>query len=161
VVGIDELQSQLETQFGPGDYIPNVRLVYWSMRVMAYLGTLSFLVALWGAWVLWRARLVESRWFLRGAVAGIFFPFVAGLAGWVLTEAGRQPWLVYGQLKTADAVTPTNATWTVALSLAIFVALYGVLTLVDIWLMRRYARLDLPELDDDLEESEPTPAPSY
>ena len=128
---------------------------------MAGLGTLSFFVALWGAWALWRNTITSSRWFLRTAVAAIFLPFVAALAGWVLTEAGRQPWVVYGLLKTADAVTPTNATWTVALSLAVFVALYSVLMIVNVWLMRRYARLELPEVSDESDEGEPSPAPSY
>src|SRR5262245_93213 len=84
VVGINELQQQAEQEFGPGNYIPDVRLVYWSMRVMAYLGTLSFMLALWGGWLLWRKRLEHATWFQRAALVAIAFPFFSNFAGWIL-----------------------------------------------------------------------------
>ena len=140
VVGINELQAQYEQEYGPGNYVPDVRLVYWSMRVMAYLGTLVFLLALWGAWLLHRKRLERATWFHRAALLAIAFPFLANFAGWILTEAGRQPWVVYGLLKTEDAVSGTVSAWNVGLSLGVFVTLYAVLGLVDLYLMRRYAR---------------------
>ena len=161
VVGINELQAQAEQQYGPGNYVPDVRLVYWSMRVMAYLGTLSFFLALWGVWVLWRRRLEDARWFQRAAIAGIAFPFLSNFAGWILTEAGRQPWVAYGLLKTEDAVSGSVSAWTVGLSLGVFVSLYTVLGLVDLYLMRRYARLDPPEVGVEGEEGAPQPAPAY
>ena len=160
VVGINELQSQAEQQFGPGNYIPDVRLVYWSMRVMAYLGTLLLLLAAWGAWLLWRRKLESAKWFQRAALAGIALPFLANFAGWILTEAGRQPWVVYGLLRTEDAVSGSVSAWTVGLSLGVFVSLYAVLGLVDFYLIRRYARLDPPEIERD-EEGAPQPAPAY
>jgi cytochrome bd ubiquinol oxidase subunit I len=160
VVGINELQSQAEQQYGPGNYIPDVRLVYWSMRVMAYLGTLMFLLALWGAWLLRRGKLEGATWFQRAALAGIAFPFLSNFAGWILTEAGRQPWVVYGLLKTEDAVSGSVSAWTVGLSLGVFASLYLVLGLVDLYLMRRYARFDPPETGRE-EEGEPQPAPGY
>jgi cytochrome bd ubiquinol oxidase subunit I len=147
VVGMNELQSQYEQKYGPGDYIPNVPLVFWSMRVMAYLGTLSLLLALWAAYLLRKDRLAESKWFGRAAVAGIAFPYLSSLAGWVLSEAGRQPWVAFGLLKTEDAVSPTTSVGMVAASLTIFVALYGSLAVVDFILMRKYARLDLPSAE--------------
>ena len=96
VVGMNELQSQAQQQYGPGNYVPDVRLVYWSMRVMAYMGTLSLLLATWGGWLLWRGRIENARWFQRAAIAGIAFPFLSNFGGWILTEAGRQPWVVWG-----------------------------------------------------------------
>jgi cytochrome bd ubiquinol oxidase subunit I len=161
VVGINELQSQEEQQYGPGNYIPDVRLVYWSMRVMAYLGTLMVLLALWGGWLLRRRKLEDAKWFQRAALAGIAFPFLANFAGWILTEAGRQPWVVYGLLRTEDAVSSTVSAWTVGLSLGVFASLYLVLGLVDLYLMRRYARLDPPEVGGEDEEGAPRPAPAY
>ena len=161
VVGIDPLQSQAEQQYGPGNYIPDVRLVYWSMRVMAYLGTLMVLLALWGGWLLRRKKLENATWFQRAALAGIAFPFLANFAGWILTEAGRQPWVVYGLLKTEDAVSSTVSAWTVGLSLGVFATLYLVLGVVDLHLMRRYARLDPPEVGGEGEEGAPRPAPAY
>ena len=95
VVGINELQSQYEQEYGPGNYVPDVRLVYWSMRVMAYLGTLLFLLALWGAWLLRHTKLHDATWFQRAALVAIAFPFLSNFAGWILTEAGDSR-VVYG-----------------------------------------------------------------
>jgi cytochrome bd ubiquinol oxidase subunit I len=162
VVGINELQAQAESQFGPGNYIPDVRLVYWSMRVMAYFGTLLAVLALWGAWLVRRKRLEHATWFQRAAVAAIALPFFANFAGWILSEAGRQPWVVYGLLKTEDAVSSTVSTWTVGLSLTVFASLYVVLGLTDFVLMRRYARMDPPEPGGErTEEAAPQPAPAF
>ncbi len=121
VVGLNELQAQDEQQYGPGNYIPDVRLIYWSMRVMAYLGTLLLLLALWGAWLYGAGSSSRRSWFQRAAIAAIALPFLANFAGWILTEAGRQPWVVYGLLKTEDAVSSTVSAWTVGLSLGVFV----------------------------------------
>jgi cytochrome d ubiquinol oxidase subunit I len=160
VVGMNELQSQYEKQYGAGSYIPDVRLVYWSMRVMAYLGTLSLLLALWGAWLLRRKRLEQATWFHRAALVGLTFPFLSSFAGWILTEAGRQPWVVYGLLRTEDAVSGSVSAWTVGLSLGVFVSLYTVLFVIDVYLMRRYARLDPPEAEGDAgPRRAPEPAP--
>jgi cytochrome d ubiquinol oxidase subunit I len=161
VIGINELQSQAEQQYGAGNYVPDVELVYWSMRVMAYLGTLSVLLALWGGWLLWRKKLEQAKWFQRAAIVGIAFPFFSNFAGWLLTEAGRQPWVAYGLLKTEDAVSSSVSTWTVGLSLGLFVSLYTVLGLVDLYLMRRYARLDPPEVGGEGKEEAPRAAPAY
>jgi cytochrome bd ubiquinol oxidase subunit I len=161
VVGMNELQREAEQQYGPGNYIPDVRLTYWSMRVMAYFGTLLFLLALWGAWLWRRKKLERAKWFQGAAMAGIALPFLANFAGWILSEAGRQPWVVYGLLKTEDAVSGTVSTWTVGLSLGVFASLYAVLGVVDFYLIRRYARLDPPEIGREGEEGAPQPAPAY
>ncbi len=146
VKGLTELQSQEESAFGPGNYMPNVRVIYWSMRVMAYTGMLMFLLAAVGAWLYRKRKLEQARWFLWAAVVSIALPYVAATAGWVLTEMGRQPWIVQGLLKTEDAVSPTVSAWTVGVSLGVFAGLYGILALVDFVLMRRYARVDPPDL---------------
>jgi cytochrome d ubiquinol oxidase subunit I len=104
---------------------------------------------------------VGSKWFQRAALAGIAFPFLSNFAGWILTEAGRQPWVVYGLLRTDDAVSGSVSAWTVGLSLGVFVSLYAALGGVDLYLMRRYARLDPPEVGDDGREGEPETAPAY
>ena len=125
---------------------------------MAYFGTLMVLIALWGGWLLWRKKLEGAKWFQRAAMAGIALPFLANFAGWILTEAGRQPWVVYGLLKTEDAVSSTVSTWTVGLSLGVFASLYAVLGAVDFYLIRRYARVDPPEVAGDGEEGAPAGA---
>jgi cytochrome bd ubiquinol oxidase subunit I len=144
VVGINDSQKQEQRQFGRGDYIPPVEAVYWSMRVMAGLGTLVFLVAAVGAFLYWRKRLERARWYFWAAVWTIPLPFIAALAGWVLTEVGRQPWIVYGLLRTSDANSPSvSATW-LGISLGTFALLYAALTVTDIVLLRRYADPDRP-----------------
>ena len=161
VLGMDELQAQYEQQYGPGDYVPNVFVQYWSMRVMAYLGSLVLLIGLWGLWR--RKRLATSRWFLRVALWTIPLPFIINTAGWVLTENGRQPWIVQGLQKTADAHSPSVATTTIVVSLIVFVLLYGLLAVVDWGLMARFARRELADEPAPAESREeaPEPAPTY
>jgi cytochrome bd ubiquinol oxidase subunit I len=149
VQGLNELQQQESKQYGKGNYMPPVRTAYWAMRVMAYLGTLMFLVAAVGAWLYRRRKLESARWFLWTAVVATAFPFIAATAGWVLTEVGRQPWIVQGLLKTSQANSPNVSSATIAASLGVFVVLYVVLGVVDFILMRRYARLDPPALRED------------
>jgi cytochrome bd ubiquinol oxidase subunit I len=158
VVGLNQLNAQYEQTYGPGDYRPPVEAVYWSMRGMAYSGSLVALVAVVGAFLYWRRRLERWRWFLWLGVATTFLPFVASAFGWVLTELGRQPWIVQGLLKTADASSPSVSTKWIALSLGVFVALYVALLVLDIWLMRRYAGREPSEPE---EAGEALPAVGY
>ena len=124
VVGLNQNQEKQVAQHGPGNYMPQVELEYWCMRVMAYLGGLMLLIALWGGWLLWRKKLEQAKWFQRTATGAIVVPFLACFGGWILTETGRQPWIVYGLQKTADAVSPSSTTTKVAFSLGVFLALY-------------------------------------
>jgi cytochrome d ubiquinol oxidase subunit I len=145
VEGLNQLQRKERAQFGPGDYMPRVRLMYWSMRVMAMLGVAMFLIAAVGSWLYRRRTLHETRWFLWIAVVAIAFPYLAATAGWILTEMGRQPWIVQDLLKTSQAVSPSLSTATIATSLGVFVLLYLALGVVYFALMRRYARVDPPQ----------------
>jgi cytochrome d ubiquinol oxidase subunit I len=113
---------------------------------MAMLGVAMFLIAAVGSWLYRKGRLETTRWFLWIGVIGISFPYVAAIAGWILTEVGRQPWIVQNLLKTSDAVSTGLGTATIAASLTVFVLLYTGLGVLDFQLMRRYARLDPPEL---------------
>jgi cytochrome d ubiquinol oxidase subunit I len=161
VQGMDSLQQEYERQYGRGEnYIPPVRTTYWSMRIMAYVGTLIFLVSALGAFLYWRGRLDRTRWFLWLGVLSIPLPWVSALAGWVLTEVGRQPWIVFGLLKTADANSPSVSSWTIGLSIGVLGALYVALAVVDFVLMRRYATVDPPELVGEGGE-EALPAAGY
>jgi cytochrome d ubiquinol oxidase subunit I len=141
VVGLNELNAQYQQLYGPGDYVPNVFIQYWSMRVMAYTAALLFLFALWGTWLLRRKTMTTSRWFLRLAVWAAVTPFLMNTAGWMLTENGRQPWIVQGLMQTSDGVSPSIGVTTVWISILVFALLYGVLAVVDWALMVRYARI--------------------
>ncbi len=145
VVGLNQLNAQYQQQYGPGDYVPNVFVQYWSMRVMAYLGALVFLLALWGAWAVWRHKLERSRWFLLAATWAVVTPILMNTAGWFLTENGRQPWIVQGLLKTSAGVSPgVSAAW-IWITLILFVLVYGVFAVIDGILMVRYGRKALTE----------------
>jgi cytochrome d ubiquinol oxidase subunit I len=102
---------------------PNSLIVFWSFRVMVGLGLLMIALGAWGAWLRRKGRLFDTRLFLRMAMwmgpAGL----VAVLAGWITTEVGRQPWVVYGVLRTADAASKHGA-GTLALSLGLFLVAY-------------------------------------
>ncbi|MGH8869152.1 MAG: cytochrome ubiquinol oxidase subunit I [Actinomycetes bacterium] len=146
VVGLDETQRTYEKRYGAGDYVPDVFVQYWSMRVMAYLGSAVLLFSLWGAWLAWRGRMASSRWssrwFLRLAVWAAVLPFVMNTAGWLLTENGRQPWIVQGLQLTKDAPSPSVGTTALVTSIVVFALLYAALAVVDVALMLRYARAD-------------------
>src|SRR5262245_2375768 len=157
VEGLNQLQGQEEAKYGPGNYMPNVRVIYWSMRVMAFTGVLMFLVAALGGWLYWKKKLERARGFQRTAIAAIAVPYIAATAGWVLTEMGRQPWIVQGLLLTRNANSPSvSATW-LGISLGFFISLYVILGVVDFVLMRRYARPDRPAPREEV----PEPAVSY
>jgi cytochrome bd ubiquinol oxidase subunit I len=161
VEGINDVQRASEAQFGPGDYRPNIPVAYWTFRVMIGFGALALLLALAGAWLQRGGRVPATRWFTWAALAGIGFPVVANSVGWIFTEMGRQPWVVYGTLRTADGVSPSVGAASVATSLAVFTLLYGVLAVVEVTLLVRYARKGpdpLPPPDDD-EPAEPAPRP--
>ena len=164
VQGLNQLQAQEQKQYGPGNYMPDIELMYWSMRVMAMLGVFMFLVAAVGAWLYRKRRLEKARLFLWTAVVTVAAPYVAATFGWILTEMGRQPWIVQGLLKTSQANSPNVSTATIATSLTVFVLLYVTLGVVDFVLMRRYARLDPPSATSGPGAggaTGPTPALSY
>jgi cytochrome d ubiquinol oxidase subunit I len=107
----------------PKEDRPNSTLVFWTFRVMAGLGMLMIAFAL-AAWVLRRrGRLYDAKWFQRCAIAMGPTGFISLLAGWITTEAGRQPWVVYGMKRTVDAVSPLTAQQ-VGISLMAFVVIY-------------------------------------
>ena len=152
VTGLNEVNSQYQSQFGPGDYVPNVFIQYWSMRVMAYLGGAVLLFGLWGLWLLWRRRVESAKWFQRVAIWAVAVPFIMNTAGWLLTENGRQPWIVQGLQLTRSGVSPSVSTTSLAISLSVFILLYGVLAVVDWSLMVRYSRKELDPVPEAADE---------
>ena len=161
VVGLDPLQSQYSNQYGPGYYVPNVFIQYWSMRVMAYGGVLVLLLGGWGLWLIRRRKLATSRLFLWAATWAVVLPFLMNTAGWLLTESGRQPWIVQGIMLTKNGISPSlPATW-IAISLAAFVLVYAVIATIELLLMLKYARKPLPPPRAAAEADAPVPAVQY
>lgn len=102
---------------------PPVGIVFWSFRIMVGIGFLMLGLGLWSLFARWRGRLYEMRWLHRFALAMSPAGFVAVIAGWVTTEVGRQPWVVYGHLRTSEAVSAIDAP-AVGTSLLAFVIIY-------------------------------------
>jgi len=127
----------------PQNERPPVLLTFLSFRVMVALGTYFALMMVIGIFI--RKRLLEHPWYLKLMMFSIPLPFLAHTTGWVLAEVGRQPWIVYGLMRTADAVSPIAASQ-VALSLVAFILVYGLLGGVGYYLIGKYARLG-PDAD--------------
>lgn len=109
----------------PREDQPPVAIPFFAFRIMVGLGLLMILLGAVGVWLYWRKRLFDSPWFLRFCVAMGPSGFIAVLAGWMVTEVGRQPWVVYGVLRTRDAVSPVT-TGEVAASLIAYISVYAV-----------------------------------
>ncbi len=152
VTGLHPLQAQYEKRYGPGNYVPDVFIQYWSMRVMAYLAALIAALALWGGWLLHRGTLLRSKLFLRAAVWAVVTPFLMNTAGWLLTENGRQPWIVQGLMKTVNANSPPVTTTDIWISLIAFVLIYIALGVIDLKLMLHYSRKGLAEAEQSRDE---------
>ena len=127
---------------------PPVAIVFWSFRIMVGLGFAFLAIGFIGLWLRFRRRLLHASWFHKVCLAFLPAGFVATLAGWVTTEVGRQPYTVYGLLRTADSASAV-AGWQVALSLLLFIAVYGVLFAVYAVFARRVI-LHGPNYDEPL-----------
>ncbi|SHN32295.1 cytochrome ubiquinol oxidase subunit I [Cryptosporangium aurantiacum] len=176
VEGINDVQREEEAAYGPGDYRPNVPVAYWTFRLMIGTGLLAAAVAAAllvltgrpGRWIrgLWPRRLAPPdgetvpRRVWRIGVWAIPLPILANSFGWIFTEMGRQPWVVYGMLRTADGVSPSVSAGTVATSLTVFTLLYAVLGVIEFRLLRSYAMAGPEEpapekpVDEDAEDAE-------
>jgi cytochrome bd ubiquinol oxidase subunit I len=156
VEGMNQVNAQYQQEYGPGNYVPSVFVQYWGMRVMAYLGGLVLLLSLWGGWAIWRKTLRRSRVFLFVATWAVVTPFLMNISGWLLTEVGRQPWIVQGLLKTSAGVSPgVSVTW-IVITLTLFILIYGIFAVLDGYLMVRYGRRSLAESEEG-ELAEPGP----
>ncbi|MEW9530353.1 cytochrome ubiquinol oxidase subunit I [Microbispora sp. NPDC049125] len=160
VQGMDDIQARYEKAFGPADYTPNLPVVFWSFRVMIVFGMATVGLSALGLWLTRRPRLARGgqgrrdrrdrrdgraarplpAWFARVCMLALPLPTVAIVAGWLLSEIGRQPWTVQGELMTAASVSPGVSLAEVAVTLAVFTALYGVLALAEGALLLRHVK---------------------
>jgi len=140
VKGIINLQEEYETKYGPDNYVPSIIINYWTFRIMVGLGFLMLLLAMIAVYFSVRKRVDKLNLFLKFLPFAIAFPYLANTAGWLLTEMGRQPWIVFGLMKTTDAVSPTLTPAMVWTSLIAFTLIYGALMIVDVYLLVRYAQ---------------------
>jgi cytochrome d ubiquinol oxidase subunit I len=123
----------------PADRPPLVP-VFFAFRIMVGIGVIMIAFGLVGAWLWWRQTLFDARWYLQLAAHSWWLGFVAVISGWIVTESGRQPWVAYGILRTADAVSPVPGA-SVATTLGLFVLVYGVVFTMGIYYINRLIAL--------------------
>lgn len=121
----------------PGDLWPPVELTYYAYHIMVGLGTLFIAQTLLGLFLLWRRKLTSSRWYLWTLMLALPFPYIANEAGWTVTEVGRQPWLVYGLMKTAAGTSANVAAGETVFTTLGFMGVYAMLSLLLLLLVGR------------------------
>ncbi len=138
VIGTNEIQALYEAEYGPGDYVPLMVVTYWSFRVMMTIGLLMIAVTAFFLYASLRGKVENAKW-LRWVVWTITLPYLANSCGWILTEMGRQPWIVQGLLLVRDAVSPYLTTLDLLISLIGYTLVYGSLAAAMFYLMKKYA----------------------
>ncbi len=144
VEGINNLQEQYVQQYGPGDYVPYVPMTYWSFRAMIGFGMIAVLYALWALWRFRGGRTPRSRAFAFSTAVITLLPLAGITAGWIFTEVGRQPWIVFGLQTTADGVSPLMSAAEILISFCGFLALYIALAIVEVRLMLKAIKAGPP-----------------
>ncbi|HNV02813.1 MAG TPA: cytochrome ubiquinol oxidase subunit I [Vicinamibacterales bacterium] len=140
VKGIKNVQADYERRYGPGDYAPPIMWTYWTFRAMVGAGTLMVLLAAWAVLAVRRNRIDASPRLLALLVPAIALPYLAHSTGWIFTEIGRAPWIVFGLYRISDGVSKAVTAGELWLSLAGFTLLYAALMAVDVYLLAKYAR---------------------
>jgi cytochrome bd ubiquinol oxidase subunit I len=123
--------------FPEEDWPDNIPLLYYSYHIMVGLGTFFIAIMLTASWLLWKGRLFESRWMLWILMLAIPFPYIANTAGWMTAELGRQPWLIYGLMRTVDGASPQVSSGNALFSLLGFAGMYTVLSILFLFLVYR------------------------
>ncbi|MCC6955278.1 MAG: cytochrome ubiquinol oxidase subunit I [Anaerolineales bacterium] len=140
VLGIYDLQAQYENEFGPGNYIPPVAVIYWTFRIMVGVGFLLIGLALWGVFLVMGDMFEARRNGLRLFVWAIPLPYIANTCGWIMTEMGRFPWAVYGLMKIEDGVSLVVAGGSVLFSTLVYTLVYGLLMAAAIFLWIKFIK---------------------
>jgi cytochrome d ubiquinol oxidase subunit I len=136
------------SDFPPEDR-PPVEIPFYFFRIMVAMGMLMWLISWGGVFLLWRERLQKTRWFLWATVASFPTGFIAVISGWMVAEVGRQPWVIYGVLRTADAHTPSLSGMDVLLSLLAYIIAYSIIFTTGIKYMWRLVIVGPIDHDDN------------
>jgi cytochrome bd ubiquinol oxidase subunit I len=150
VEGIRDVQQASEERFGPGNYKPIIPVTYWSFRYMIGFGVVTAALSLLGLFMMRGGRNpAEKKWFYRAALWTIPFPLIANSFGWIFTEMGRQPWVVFSQMFTRDGVSPLVGPGYVWTSLIVLSLLYLALAIVEVGLLVRYVKAGPPDTETE------------
>ncbi len=141
VTGINELQAQEVKKYGPGNYIPPVTLTFWAFRIMVLAGTLMILLSLYALIRVYKKNLFAQSRVLRWLLWGIALPYIANTTGWIMTEIGRQPWVVTGLLKTSLGASVNVGIPSILITMIGFVVIYTVLAILAVFLVLRFIKI--------------------
>ena len=141
VEGVNDLEAKYDAEFGAGDYTPNVPLAYWSFRLMIGFGFLGLIFVLLGMRGLRRGATPQGKWFAPAMYSLPFIPLLSISFGWIFTETARQPWAVFGLIKTADGVSAVVSAGAVLFTMIVFTLLYGVLAFIEVGLTLRVIKM--------------------
>ncbi|MBC7557782.1 MAG: cytochrome ubiquinol oxidase subunit I [Dermatophilaceae bacterium] len=162
VEGINEIKAAYEKQYGADatsrvfseSYTPTIPLTYWSFRIMIGLGMLGALIAIAVLWTTRRDRIPQHRRWLWVVVAMPLLPLFANSFGWIFTEAGRQPWSVFGVMTTTSGVSPNVSAGEVWTSLLTLTLLYAALAVIEIKLLLRFIAVGAPEFEEPVDPAD-------
>ncbi len=148
VEGVNDLEAKYEQQYGPGNYTPNIPMAYWSFRLMMGFGFIGLFFALLALWQLRKGGTPHGKWFAPAMISLPFLPLLANSFGWIFTETARQPWAVFGLIKTADGVSTVVSAGAVLFTMLAFTLLYGVLAVIEVGLILKTIQIGpRPEVD--------------
>jgi cytochrome d ubiquinol oxidase subunit I len=140
VQGMNDLQTEFEAEFGPGNYIPPAVVPYWSFRIMVGAGVLMILLALYALFQVMGETIGNSQRFLKILIVAIALPYIANTAGWLLTEVGRLPWVVYRLITLENSISLVVSSTMVLISLLGYLIVYSALIVATIYLLQKYAK---------------------
>ena len=139
VRGVYDIQDEYAATYGPGDYIPLMVVTYWTFRIMMTFGFIMIGVTAFFLWANMRGDITKAKW-MKWMPALLILPYLANASGWILTEMGRQPWIVQGLLKVQDGVSPNLTNIDLLISLIGYTLVYGSLAVAMVKLMLKYAK---------------------
>ena len=161
VEGLNDLQSQYVAAYGPGDYMPVIWITYWAFRWMIGLGMVAMLIAAVGLFLTRKGNIEIPKWAWNIAIWSAPLPLLGISLGWMFTEMGRQPWLVFKLMKTSQGVSPGINGVDVLISLIVFTAIYGVLAVVEMKLLLAAAQHGIEETKIESESNSDKLAVAY
>ena len=156
VRGIKDLEAEYEARYGPGSYVPPIKWTYWNFRAMVGAGMLMLLLGSWALLATIRESFERSKQLLALLVPALVLPYLANSSGWIFTEIGRTPWIVFGMMRLESAVSPTVGAGEVLFTLVGFTLIYAALMAADVYLLSKFAKGGLVAHEADV----PLPPPA-
>ena len=138
VKGIKNLEQEYIAKYGPGNYVPAVTPVFWSFRIMVISGSVLMGILLLAAFLRWRGRLEDQPLALKAVLWCLPLPYIANSSGWFVTEAGRQPWIVFGLQRAEQGVSKVVGAASLWTSLVGYTLIYGLLAIAAVYLLRKF-----------------------